>query len=92
MELLVNRCQDCWELCKVSTSNICSMLPFIFIHFPFCPFEHGSSKLKMKPTPTLRMQVTRALRSGGGPDPKNGVYVELPLSHQRSRVAFYLIY
>ena len=44
----------------------------------------------MRPTPTLRMQVTRALRSGGGPDPKNGVYVELPFNPIRdSRIAFY---
>ncbi|KIW74447.1 hypothetical protein Z517_12387 [Fonsecaea pedrosoi CBS 271.37] len=28
----------------------------------------------MRPTPALRMQATRILRSGHGPDPKNGVY------------------
>ncbi|KAK5062956.1 hypothetical protein LTR84_005032 [Exophiala bonariae] len=29
----------------------------------------------MRITPALRMQVTRALRAGHGPDPKNGVYM-----------------
>lgn len=34
----------------------------------------------MRVTPALRMQITRALRAGHGPDPKNGVYVSLILS------------
>jgi hypothetical protein len=31
---------------------------------------------KMRVTPALRMQATRVLRMGHGPDPKNGVYVK----------------
>ncbi len=34
--------------------------------------------IKMRPTPRLMMQATKALRSAGHPDPKNGVYVEAP--------------
>lgn len=29
----------------------------------------------MRPSPRLMMQATKALRSAGHPDPKNGVYV-----------------
>jgi len=29
----------------------------------------------MRVTPALRMQATRALRAGHGPDPKNGIYM-----------------
>ncbi|KIV97475.1 hypothetical protein PV10_01226 [Exophiala mesophila] len=29
----------------------------------------------MRVTPALRMQATRALRGGHGPDPKNGIYL-----------------
>jgi len=31
--------------------------------------------IKMRPTPRLMMQATKALRSAGHPDPKNGVYM-----------------
>lgn len=46
------------------------------------PDKHGllstlvkNSSATMRATPALRMQATRILRSGAGPDPKNGVYV-----------------
>jgi hypothetical protein len=39
---------------------------------------------KMRPTPALRLQATRILRMGHGPDPKNGVYVHALRSFQSS--------
>jgi hypothetical protein len=40
--------------------------------------DNECDHIKMRPTPRLMMQATKALRSGAHPDPKNGVYVEAP--------------